>query len=102
MLVVVASLFPLIVTGLQSSLPRLVQQRPLERRGQARRAVDAWESYLGLLEAHPLPVKMATATVIIGAGDAAAQAIEQVKGSSDFSLARVSRWAFFGLVLQAP
>ena len=64
---------------------------------------ELWEGYLSALEATPLPVKCATATVIIGSGDAAAQAIEGLKTKSGgVDLARVGRWALFGLVLQAP
>mmetsp|Transcript_21830 Transcript_21830/g.70278 ORF Transcript_21830/g.70278 Transcript_21830/m.70278 type:complete len:248 (+) Transcript_21830:71-814(+) len=76
---------------------------PLVRRGpppQESAVAGVWEAYLGALQAAPLPVKAATATVIIGAGDAAAQAIES-KGTS-ISPGRVARWAFFGFILQAP
>lgn len=58
---------------------------------------DAWTSYLAALETAPLLTKCVTATCIIGAGDAAAQAIE-----GDIDPARVARWGLFGLVLQAP
>ena len=62
---------------------------------------ELWSGYLAALEADPLPVKMATAACVIGAGDATAQLIEnEVKKAPD--AARVARWAFFGLVLQAP
>ena len=63
---------------------------------------EVWADYLTALEANPLPVKMATATCIIGAGDAAAQAIEGLKTASPLDPGRVARWAFFGFVLQAP
>jgi hypothetical protein len=59
---------------------------------------ELWGGYLAALDADPLPVKMATATFVIGAGDAAAQAIER----APFDVARLGRWGFFGLVLQAP
>lgn len=67
-----------------------------------RGAPELWDGYLQALEATPLPVKCATATCIIGAGDAAAQAIEGLKTKVPLDVARVGRWAFFGLVLQAP
>jgi hypothetical protein len=63
---------------------------------------ELWDGYLAALEATPLPVKMATATVIIGGGDAAAQAIEGARTNKAFDAARLARWAFFGFVLQAP
>lgn len=59
---------------------------------------QAWETYLGALEAEPLLTKSLTAMGIIGAGDAAAQAIE----GQELDIGRVARWALFGLVLQAP
>ena len=37
---------------------------------------ELWSGYLAALEADPLPVKMATAACVIGAGDATAQLIE--------------------------
>jgi hypothetical protein len=59
---------------------------------------------LAALETDPLPVKCATAAFVIGAGDATAQLIEGGRAASSKPLdpARVARWAFFGLVLQAP
>lgn len=66
---------------------------------------DAWTAYNDALLANPLIVKSVTAGVILGAGDLAGQALEaQQKGTGDSSvdLARTARFAFFGLVLQAP
>lgn len=63
---------------------------------------EIWSSYLNLLAVAPLPTKAATAGVIIGAGDCAAQLIEGVTAKKEFELARALRWAFFGLVLQGP
>eukprot|EP00629_Pelagomonadales_sp_RCC1024_P009497 CAMPEP_0119285054 /NCGR_PEP_ID=MMETSP1329-20130426/31470_1 /TAXON_ID=114041 /ORGANISM="Genus nov. species nov., Strain RCC1024" /LENGTH=217 /DNA_ID=CAMNT_0007285755 /DNA_START=237 /DNA_END=887 /DNA_ORIENTATION=+ len=93
------ALLALSATALQA--PRA----PTKRCRRTRRhlgAAEVWADYLTALEANPLPVKMATATCIIGAGDAAAQAIEGLKTSSPLDGGRVARWAFFGFVLQAP
>ena len=62
---------------------------------------ELWSGYLAALEADPLPVKMATAACVIGAGDATAQLIQNERKKLP-DAARVARWAFFGLVLQAP
>ena len=66
---------------------------------------EAWSAYNDALQASPLLVKSVTASVILGAGDLAGQALEaKQKGTGDGSLdwARTARFAFFGLVLQAP
>ncbi len=63
-------------------------------------AVELWDAYNAALVAHPLPTKAITAGVIIGAGDAAAQLFEH--RGDNFDVARVLRWAVFGLVLQGP
>lgn len=76
---------------------------------------EAWTAYNDALQASPLLVKSVTASVILGAADVAGQAIEQaqtadnkndVDGNNDdlsqLDLARTIRFAFFGLVLQAP
>ena len=74
---------------------------------------EAWSSYLSALEADPLLVKSITAGVILGAADLAGQAIQSAtsppadddSGDSDsggVDFARFARFAFFGLVLQAP
>lgn len=75
---------------------------------------DAWSSYLTALEADPLLVKSITAGVILGAADLSGQAIQQAIATNDGSasgdesssnsvdFARFARFAFFGLVLQAP
>lgn len=68
-------------------------------------AQEAWTAYNEALEANPLLVKSVTAGVILGAADLAGQALEAVKSDSDDSsvdFARTARFAFFGLVLQAP
>ena len=68
----------------------------------------AWSSYNDALEANPLLVKSVTASVILGAADFTGQFIEKaIKGEEADSdegvdIARVARFAFFGLVLQAP
>lgn len=94
------TLFHLIlVRGLQPATPRAA------RRATARRLSpgEAWESYSTALETAPLVTKCVTATCIIGAGDAVAQAIENSKSNGEaVDVARVLRWGLFGLVLQAP
>ena len=71
----------------------------------------AWSSYNDALEANPLFVKSVTASVILGAADFTGQFVEKATkgeeaGSDDSNegvdIARVARFAFFGLVLQAP
>ena len=65
---------------------------------------EAWTAYSEALEAHPLIVKSVTASVILGMADLAGQALESAqKGEkSPIDVARTARFAFFGLVLQAP
>lgn len=65
----------------------------------------AWTSYNEALEANPLLVKSVTAGVILGAADLTGQTLERIqKDDSDkaIDIARVARFAIFGLVLQAP
>ena len=73
--------------------------------------VQAWDSYNVALNENPLVVKSVTAGVILGAADLTGQAIQanidakdgSMDGnSSGVDLARAARFAFFGLVLQAP
>jgi len=75
---------------------------------------QAWTSYNEALEAQPLLVKSLTAGVLLGAADLAGQAVQQVTASAaaggddeetksaSIDFARTARFAFFGLVLQAP
>ena len=79
---------------------------------------EAWEAYNHALELHPLIVKSITASIILGLGDFAGQAVQnnlQVTDSSsssstntgtvvrkDVDYSRAARFAIFGLVLQAP
>jgi hypothetical protein len=72
---------------------------------------EAWDAYNRALETDPLIVKSVTASVILGLGDFAGQALENVRrASSDDTAddaisvdwARAGRFAIFGLVLQAP
>ena len=74
---------------------------------------EAWTAYNDALQTNPLVVKSVTASVILGAADFAGQAIESAikdEGESSSSddddngvdFARAARFAFFGLVLQAP
>ena len=70
----------------------------------------AWSSYNEALEANPLFVKSVTASVILGAADFTGQLLEKAtKGeearddsNEGVDIARVARFAIFGLVLQAP
>lgn len=97
---------------LRTRLPRAVRSR-----GAPLMAVEGlWQAYTDALATQPLITKSITASVIIGAGDAAAQFIESAQkaeataadgqnGSEEaqgVDALRVARWAFFGLVLQAP
>lgn len=61
---------------------------------------QAWSAYNDALESNPLLVKSVTASVILGAADLAGQKLEGNK--SEIDLARTVRFAFFGLILQAP
>ena len=64
---------------------------------------ELWSDYLGLLETAPLVTKACSACVIIGAGDAAAQLVEnRNEADAKFDFERYLRWAVFGLVLQGP
>lgn len=67
---------------------------------------EAWTAYNGALETDPLLVKSVTAGVILGAADLTGQFLEaKQKGddaASELDIARTVRFAFFGLVLQAP
>jgi hypothetical protein len=65
---------------------------------------EAWDAYNNALESDPLLVKSITAAVILGLGDFAGQAVEKVRSGADRDVdyARAARFAFFGLVLQAP
>jgi len=72
-------------------------------------AVDpqqAWQAYNDALNTDPLLVKSVTAGVILGAADLAGQALEDSLRDgderTDLDIARTVRFAFFGLVLQAP
>mmetsp|Transcript_6275 Transcript_6275/g.7950 ORF Transcript_6275/g.7950 Transcript_6275/m.7950 type:complete len:254 (+) Transcript_6275:68-829(+) len=67
----------------------------------------AWSAYNVALEENPLITKSITAGVILGAADFAGQAFERgqlgdeaVDQAVDYG--RVARFAFFGLILQAP
>lgn len=67
----------------------------------------AWASYNEALDASPLLVKSVTAGVILGAADFAGQALENIQRDDSqeqqpLDVARVVRFAIFGLVLQAP
>ena len=75
---------------------------------------DAWDAYNHALELHPLIVKSITASIILGLGDFAGQAVQNLQlndtstgtGSTttkkDVDYSRAARFAIFGLVLQAP
>lgn len=67
--------------------------------------IEAWDAYNSALEKDPLIVKSVTAGIILGAADLAGQAFERQQSKnndSEINWARVSRFAIFGLVLQAP
>jgi peroxisomal membrane protein 2 len=67
--------------------------------------VEAWTAYNEALEASPLAVKSVTAGVLLGAADLTGQALERAKSLSEsdsIDWGRAGRFAFFGLVLQAP
>ena len=66
---------------------------------------EAWDAYNMALDTDPLVTKSVTAGLILGAADFSGQLLE--KQSSDdadkeIDIAREARFAFFGLVLQAP
>jgi peroxisomal membrane protein 2 len=65
---------------------------------------EAWTTYNDALVADPLIVKSVTACVILGAADLTGQAVEAKQKGEDniVDIARTARFAFFGLVLQAP
>jgi peroxisomal membrane protein 2 len=71
-------------------------------------AQEAWTAYSDALQSDPLVVKSVTACVILGCADLAGQALEakQKEGAGQqaaaVDFARTARFAFFGLVLQAP
>jgi hypothetical protein len=65
----------------------------------------AWNAYNDALEASPLLVKSVTAGIILGAADFTGQTFENSKSEGSgkaIDIGRVARFAFFGLVLQAP
>jgi len=66
--------------------------------------VEAWNAYNLALESDPLVTKSVTAGVILGAADFTGQLLEKSQNSedTDIDIARTARFAFFGLVLQAP
>mmetsp|Transcript_7517 Transcript_7517/g.11577 ORF Transcript_7517/g.11577 Transcript_7517/m.11577 type:complete len:199 (+) Transcript_7517:2-598(+) len=66
---------------------------------------DGWNAYNTALEAEPLLVKSLTASVILGSADVVGQVIQNGKKEdeeNEFDVLRSLRFAFFGLVLQAP
>ena len=66
---------------------------------------EAWDSYNVALAESPLLVKSVTAGVLLGAADLTGQYVEslqQPNNKSGVNVARAARFAFFGLVLQAP
>ena len=67
-------------------------------------AVYLWISYSSVLQKRPLLVKSITASIILGSGDLAGQILEYWNeiDHDSIDLARVLRFSFFGLVLQAP
>jgi peroxisomal membrane protein 2 len=66
--------------------------------------VYVWISYSSVLQKRPLMVKCITASIILGFGDLAGQATENWNAVivHPIDCLRVFRFAFFGLVCQAP
>ncbi len=94
-----------LVSGFAKSEISTLSQRQMSIRLNLAGAQEAWSAYNDALQANPLLVKSVTAGVILGAGDLAGQALEASQkegGDSQVDLARTVRFAFFGLVLQAP
>lgn len=73
----------------------------LRTRGCLRRIAHTYDSWL---QSRPLLVKSVTAFFILGAADMVGQAVQGVRGQGGGSLdvLRTTRFAIFGLVLQAP
>lgn len=64
---------------------------------------EAWNAYNNALIQDPLITKSVTAAVILGAADLTGQTIENRNAPSvSIDIGRAARFAFFGLVLQAP
>lgn len=67
---------------------------------------QAWQAYNAALNTSPLLVKSVTAGVILGAADLTGQAVQdnlrEGDEKTDIDIPRAVRFAFFGLVLQAP
>ena len=66
---------------------------------------EAWDAYNMALETDPLITKSVTAGVILGAADLTGQLLENSLANDDekdIDIARVARFAVFGLILQAP
>lgn len=67
---------------------------------------EAWDAYNNALVQDPLITKSVTASVILGAADFTGQILENSnkkhQDDTAIDLARVARFALFGLVLQAP
>lgn len=66
---------------------------------------EAWESYNQALESSPLITKSITASIILGSADLTGQFLEKQNSDEkeiELDIFRVARFAFFGLVLQAP
>merc|ERR1719382_2347931 len=61
----------------------------------------AWDSYSAALDTQPLLTKSLTACVLLSGAGCTAQAIER-EADAGIDLARVLRFAVFGLVLQGP
>lgn len=65
-------------------------------------AGSAWQAYEASLNASPLVTKAVTASILLGAADASAQALESRTTGKEIDAIRIARFAVFGLVLQAP
>ena len=64
--------------------------------------LSLWQKYNGLLEKYPLPVKMATSTVIAMLGDGACQIFIEGSGLAGYSFERAVQIGAMGFILLGP
>lgn len=101
-----ANAFQTLAPGKSSFMSAAERSGRLSTTSLAVDPAQAWEAYNEALNTNPLVVKSVTAGVILGAADLAGQALQDSQRSeedkTDIDIARTVRFAFFGLVLQAP